>query len=28
VVEMFVKLAAPTCPDNGKLFDLKTGAVR
>ena len=28
VVETFVKLAEPTCTDNGKLFDLKTGAVR
>ena len=28
VVETFVKLALPTCTDNGKLFDLKTGAVR
>ena len=29
VVEVvFVKLAASTCTDNGKLFDLKTGAVR
>jgi NAD(P)-dependent dehydrogenase (short-subunit alcohol dehydrogenase family) len=28
VAEMFVNLAASTCTDNGKLFDLKTGAVR
>ena len=28
VVETFVKLALPACSDNGKLFDLKTGAVR
>jgi NAD(P)-dependent dehydrogenase (short-subunit alcohol dehydrogenase family) len=28
VVETFVKLAEPACTDNGKLFDLKTGAVR
>lgn len=28
VVETFVKLALPSCTDNGKLFDLKTGAVR
>ena len=28
VVETFVKLALTTCTDNGKLFDLKTGAVR
>ena len=28
VVETFVQLALPSCTDNGKLFDLKTGAVR
>jgi NAD(P)-dependent dehydrogenase (short-subunit alcohol dehydrogenase family) len=28
VVETFVRLAEPSCTDNGKLFDLKTGAVR
>jgi NAD(P)-dependent dehydrogenase (short-subunit alcohol dehydrogenase family) len=28
VAEMFVKLALPACTDNGKLFDLKAGAVR
>jgi hypothetical protein len=28
VAEMFVKLAASTCTDNGKLFDLKSGALR
>jgi NAD(P)-dependent dehydrogenase (short-subunit alcohol dehydrogenase family) len=28
VAEVFVKLAASACTDNGKLFDLKTGAVR
>jgi NAD(P)-dependent dehydrogenase (short-subunit alcohol dehydrogenase family) len=28
VVETFVKLALPTCTDNGKLFDLKSGTVR
>ena len=28
VAEVFVKLAASTCTDNGKLFDLKSGAVR
>jgi len=28
VAEVFVKLAAAACTDNGKLFDLKTGAVR
>jgi NAD(P)-dependent dehydrogenase (short-subunit alcohol dehydrogenase family) len=28
VAEVFVKLAVSTCTDNGKLFDLKTGAVR
>jgi NAD(P)-dependent dehydrogenase (short-subunit alcohol dehydrogenase family) len=28
VVETFIKLALPSCADNGKLFDLKNGAVR
>ena len=28
VVETCIKLALPTCADNGKLYDLKTGAVR
>jgi NAD(P)-dependent dehydrogenase (short-subunit alcohol dehydrogenase family) len=28
VVETFVQLAMASCTDNGKLFDLKTGAVR
>src|SRR5262249_36117388 len=27
-VETFVELALPGCTDNGKLFDLRTGAVR
>lgn len=27
VVETFVRLAEPSCTDNGKLFDLKTGTV-
>ena len=28
VVETFVKLALPSCTDNGKMFDLKTSSVR
>ena len=28
VVETFVRLAEPTCTDNGRLFDLKSGDVR
>jgi NAD(P)-dependent dehydrogenase (short-subunit alcohol dehydrogenase family) len=27
-VDTFIKLALPSCTDNGKLFDLRTGAVR
>ena len=27
-VDTFIQLALPSCTDNGKLFDLKTGAVR
>jgi len=28
VVETFIQLALPACTDNGKLFDLRTGATR
>jgi NAD(P)-dependent dehydrogenase (short-subunit alcohol dehydrogenase family) len=28
VVETFVRLAEPSCTDNGRLFDLKSGDVR
>jgi hypothetical protein len=28
VTPMFVKLAEPTCNDNGRVFDLKTGDIR